>query len=166
MAASPVRRNRRPPSGLARPPGGGYSAPVAERLVPIKVPPPDAVDPLPIVLAKDGAVVVSWVSWIARKDVCIIMSFPHALLHRYGDPVEGHRLKAAGLEPFGVYEVEDSGWLRELGAADKDAHARSWKHFVLSFKKTVFECVARDYGCEQVADDDDTVRVMSKRLYK
>lgn len=144
-----------------------YAIDERDTLSPLGIPPPDAVDPLPIVLSKDGAAVISYVSFIARKDVCVIVSFPYCHTHRYGPPLAAHPLAARGLAPVSAYEVLDSSWLRSLALPkDKDPHALRWKHFVFTFKSTVFECIARDYGCEQTDEVDDTVRLMSRRLYK
>lgn len=144
-----------------------YAVDARDKLSLLGIPPPDGVDPLPIVLAKDGTAVLSYVSFIARKDVCIVVTFPYCLTHRYGPPLAGHPLEGRGLEPVSAYEVLDSSWLRALELPpDKDPNVLRWKHFLFTFKKTVFECIARDYGCEQIMEDDDTVRIMSRRLYK
>lgn len=136
-----------------------------DKLEALGVAAPDGVDPLPITLAKEGCAVISYISFINRKDVCVVVSFPWCHTHRYG-PLKGHPLAERGLKECSAYEVKDSSWLRALDLKDKDASSRAWKHFVFAFRHTLYECIARDFGEEKIAEDDDTVRIMSRRLYK
>ena len=117
---------------------------------PLPVPEPDAQNPLPIVLAKDGVVVLSYKAFVAHTDVHIIVSFRAAYAHRFGPPERDKR---------GVFEVKDSAWIR-------DSFSGKGKHFVFTFPDAVFECAADDYASETVDEDDDAVRLMSRRLYK
>lgn len=102
----------------------------------LPIPEPDADTPLPIVLAKDGAVVLSYQSYVARKDIQVIVSFPVCAAHRFGSDKSQWNPQAAG------------------------------KRFVFGFKDAEFECVAEDYGCEVSNEADDAIKLMSKRLYK
>lgn len=105
----------------------------------LPIPEPDAETPLPIVLAKDGAVILSYQSYVARKDICVIVSFPLCYAHRFGKG--------------------ETAW--EPG----DFGGRG-KRFVFSFKDAEFECVAEDYGSEVSNEADDVVKLMAKRIYK
>lgn len=135
----------------------------ADRVVRIAVPEPDVDHPLPVVLAKDGTVVLSYMAWLGRKHSHIILSFHTAFGHRFGPPdkrgVAAHPLAAGGLKPDGAFEVRDSTWIR-------DAFGGKGKHYVFTFKDATFECAAEGYGSETIDEQDDVVRLMARRLYK
>ena len=119
-------------------------------------PPPDPGDPLPVVLAKDGAVILSYV---AGRELTVMATFPVCRAHVFG-PADGHPLAKRGLTPHGAFEVQDSSWARSFGGSERV------KHFVFTFGGSLFECVANDAGVELIREDDDTVKLMSRRLYK
>jgi hypothetical protein len=134
-----------------------------DRVVPLAIPAPDVENPLPIVLAKDGAVVLSYMSFVARKDAHIIVSFHVAFAHRLGPPdrrgLVSHPLAGRGLKADGAFEVKDSSWVR-------GSFGGKGRHYVFTFREAVFECVAEGYGSETINEDDDAVRLMARRLYK
>jgi hypothetical protein len=134
-----------------------------DRVVPLPVTEPDVENPLPLVLAKDGTVVLSYMAWLGRKHAHIVVSFHVAFGHRFGPPDRGglaaHPLTKRGLKPDGVFEVKDSSWVR-------GSFAGKGRHYIFTFRDAVFECVADGYGSETIDEDDDAVRVMSRRLYK
>jgi hypothetical protein len=133
-----------------------------DRVVPLAVPEPDVKNPLPVVLAKDGTVVLSYMAFVGRKDAHIVVSFHVAFAHRFGPPdrrgLSAHPLSARGLKPDGAFEVKGSSWVR-------DAFAGKGRHYVFTFSEAVFECVAEGYGSETIDEDADVVRVMARRLY-
>lgn len=116
------------------------------RLTRLPIPDPDAKEPLPIVLAKDGGLVLSYRAFVARRDQCVVIVFPGCREHKYS-PRNGQEL--------GCFEVPDSQWAK--GPA---------KHYVFVFPDTVLECAAEGYSEELVEELGDTVRMMSKRLYQ
>ena len=125
-------------------------------------PRPDATgDPLPIVLAKDGAVILSYV---AGRELTVMATFPVCRAHLFGGPdaksLNTHPLAGRGLKPHGAFEVRDSSWARSFPGP------KPWKHFVFTFRDSLFECVANDIGVELIREDDDTIKLMSRRLYK
>ena len=134
-----------------------------DRVVEIAIPVPDADNPLPIVLAKDGTVVLSYMAYVGRRDAHIIVSFHVAFGHEFGPPdkrgLAAHPLAGRGLKPDGAFEVKGSSWVR-------DSFAGKGRHYVFTFKDAVFECVAEGYGSETIDENDDVVRLMSRRLYK
>lgn len=136
-----------------------YSIDEKDKLVPLEIPPPDDGDPLPIVLSKDGTVILSYTSYVARKDTCMIVSFPVCAAHLFVESKIAHPLAARGLKPFSAYEVKDSSWVR------RDFGGKG-KHFVFTFRDSIFECVAEDYGLEKSEEQDDAIKLMAKRLYK
>jgi len=59
------------------------------------------------------------------------------------------------LEPYGVFEVQNSSWLRKLEKMnsvhpyhDKERFMENMKHFVFSFHDTTFECIAEGFNVE------------------
>lgn len=132
-----------------------------DQAIPLDLAPgPDAGgDPLPIVLAKDGAVILSYV---AGRELTVMATFPVCRLHLFGGPdaqsLAEHPLHGRGLKPHGAFEVRDSSWARSQDGR--------WKHFVFTFRDSLFECLANDIGVELIREDDDTIKLMSRRLYK
>lgn len=134
-----------------------------EKVVAIPVPVPDVEGPLPIVLAKDGTLVLSYVAWLGRGHAHVLVTFHHCFAHRFGPPgrkeLAAHPLAARGLKADGAWEVKNSSWAR-------DAFGGRGKHYVFTFKDALFECVAEGFGSEKDDEDNDVVRLMSRRLYK
>ncbi|MDE2492139.1 MAG: hypothetical protein KGM24_14930 [Elusimicrobia bacterium] len=134
-----------------------------DRVVRLPVPEPDAEKPLPVVLAKGGTVVLSYMSFMVRWRKHIIVSFHVAFGHRLlpldRGSLAAHPLAARGLKPDGAFEVKNSSWARE-------EFAGRGKHYVFTFSDALFECVAEGFGSETIEEDDDVVRLMSRRLYK
>ena len=134
-----------------------------DRAVQLGIPQPNFDNPLPIVLAKDGTVVLSYMSWVGRKNAHVVVTFHLAFGHRLGPPdrkgIAAHPLAAGGLKPDGAYEIKCSTWARE-------SHGGKGRHYVFAFRDAMFECCAEGYGTEVIDENDDTVRVMARRLYR
>jgi hypothetical protein len=134
-----------------------------DRVVPLAIPEPDVEHPLPIVLAKDGTVVLSYMAFFAGKDAHIIVSFHVAFAHRFGPPdrsgLASHPLAGRGLKADGAFEVKNSSWAG-------DSFGGKGRHYVFTFRDAIFECVAEGYGSETIDEDADVVRLMARRLYK
>lgn len=134
-----------------------------DQAIPLALAPaPDSTgDPLPIVLAKDGAVILSYV---AGRELTVMATFPVCHLHLFGGSdakdLKKHPLAGRGLRPHGAFEVKDSYWARSQEGPKR------WKHFVFTFRDSLFECLANDIGVELIREDDDTIKLMSRRLYK
>ena len=103
-------------------------------------------------------------SGVITREV-FVKSFP-AIHQLFGGPdaqsLNKHPLAERGLKAHGAFEVRDSSWARSLSPAGGPRR----KHFIFTFRDSVFECVANDVGIELIREDDDTVKLMSKRLYK
>ena len=135
-----------------------------DRVVALKeVPPPDPGDSLPLVLAKDNIVILSYV---AGRDLTVMATFPFCCAQLFGKPdfrtLRKHPLAERGLKPHGAFEVLESSWVRALAARDGPGKR---KHFIFTFRDSAFECVAADVGIELIREDDDTIKLMSRRLY-
>ena len=126
------------------------------------LPPPDQGDPLPVVLAKDGTVILSYV---AGRELTVIVTFPFCSAQLFGGPnaksLKKHPLAERGLTAHGAFEIRGSSWARALAGG-----GAAQKHFIFTFRDSVFECVANDLGVELIREDDDTVKLMARRLYK
>src|SRR5438477_9239186 len=98
-----------------------------DRVVPLPVPDPDGVTPLPIVVAKGGSVILSYLTFLAHKNKHIIASFHVAYEHRFGPPgaagLAAHPLAARGLKRDGAFEVKGSSRVR-------DAFGGKGRHYV------------------------------------
>jgi hypothetical protein len=86
---------------------------------------------------------------------CALVRFTHAIAHMFGPPndeaFDGHPLAQRGLEPYAVFEVNGSSWVRSLERMNA-VHPRhqpelfaKYKHFVFAFHDSVFECVAESF---------------------
>jgi hypothetical protein len=84
-----------------------------------------------------------------------IVTFKSALAYFNGPPNDeafaGHPLEKRGLSPYGAFEVKHSSWLRYLMKMDRvhrchkdDAYA-DYRHLILTFHDTTFECIAKGY---------------------
>lgn len=66
----------------------------------------------------------------------------------------GHPLARRGLHPYGAFEVAGSSWIRQLERMNsvhpyhRPESFREWRHFVLAFHDSTFECVAKGYSCQ------------------
>jgi hypothetical protein len=133
------------------------------RVVPLPVAEPDVEHPLPIVLSKDGTLVLSYMAWLGRKHSHIVVCFHTAFAHRFGPPaardLAAHPLVARGLKRDGAFEVKDSAW------AQTEAPGKG-KHYAFTFRDGLFECVAEGFGSEVIDEDADVVKLMSRRLYR
>ncbi|MDE1180746.1 hypothetical protein [Paraburkholderia sp.] len=80
---------------------------------------------------------------------CLVI-LPSAAFHRLGVPgsdnLEIHPLSAHGIEAFRAHEVLDASLVEEMQSVlpSADPHAPALRHFVWTFDKTMFECVATD----------------------
>lgn len=131
--------------------------------------------PMPIVIASEHSLSVAFL--LQRHDpawdgtTCRIVSpddddlpvgvvkFERAKAHFFGPPNDeafsGHPLEQRGLRPYGAYEVKSSSWIRKLERMNavhryhKPERFSKYRHFILAFHDTTFECVADGYQVEQ-----------------
>lgn len=83
---------------------------------------------------------------------------------KYGGPNDeahgAHPLAKCGLGFYGLYEVHDSPWIREMMIANRvhprhsDSMFDGLRHFVACFKDVKFECVCREMSEVQLSRDE------------
>lgn len=90
------------------------------------------------------------------NDLCAVVRFSLVYAHMFGPPNDeafaGHPLAARGLSPYAAFEVLHSSWLRSLQKMNSvhpyhqpERFAR-YRHFILSFHDTTFECIAESFS--------------------
>lgn len=152
-----------------------YSVDDRDRVVELlDIPRCDSGAPCPLVLLAEGAATVVYfcpntpAEWDGSSatmrgpemagDPAAIVRFERTRATSFGAPNDeafaGHPLASRGLRPYGAFEVLDSSWIRGLEKMNR-VHPRhsaamfaAYRHFVLTFHDTTFECVAVRYACE------------------
>jgi hypothetical protein len=91
-------------------------------------------------------------------DPVAIVAFPLYAAMMFGPPNDeafsGHPLAARGLQPYSVFEVKGSSWIRGLERMNsvhpyhQPAAYKGLRHFILAFHDSTFECVAKAYELE------------------
>jgi hypothetical protein len=127
--------------------------------------------PLPYVVSNENITVVayyvenitedrdsSYVRMVSSKSedetVCVVI-FKQCYAHMFGPPNDeafsGHPLAERGLMPYGSFIVENSSWIRRLEQMNsvhpyhKPEIFNSYKHYILTFHDSTFECIAESY---------------------
>ena len=86
---------------------------------------------------------------------CALVRFRNVHAHMFGPPNDeafhGHPLAKRGLQSYGVFEVENSSWIRALERMNSvhpyhrhELFAR-FRHFIFAFHDTTFECIAEGF---------------------
>jgi hypothetical protein len=139
-------------------------------------PRPDVVAPLPLVLADDYRLLLAYLlsepdsNWdgtyvnVVSPDsegmAVAAIQFRRPYAHMFGPPNDeafsGHPLANRGLDPYAVFEVHQSSWIRQLERMNSvhRQHKRDWflenkRHFVFAFHDSTFECVAEGFKVRQ-----------------
>jgi hypothetical protein len=89
---------------------------------------------------------------LAEFEGCVITQFGHP----NDEALAGHRLYRLGLREYGVFQVIDSSWLRELNDRNRIAFPSSdlgqLQHFVITFHDSTFECLAKTFKAKDVEE--------------
>lgn len=86
-----------------------------------------------------------------------LVEFTRPRAHMFGPPNDetflGHPLAERGLKPYGVFEVLDSSWIRQLermnskcDTSHSQSRNRDQRHYIFSFHDSTFECIARSFS--------------------
>lgn len=121
------------------------------------LPQPDPGAPMPALIAAEDRLELGY---ITRRDAATddeqvaVARFVKPYAHLFGPPndeaFDGHPLASRGLEPYGVFSVESSSWVRRLERMNSvhphhDASEfADLKHYIVAFHDSTFECVATD----------------------
>jgi hypothetical protein len=83
---------------------------------------------------------------------CALVRFEDVYAHMFGPPNDeafnGHPLYVRGLQPYAVFEVNNSSWIRgrERMNSVHPHHSpdlfADYRHFIFAFQDTMFECIA------------------------
>ena len=137
--------------------------------------------PCPVVLANDHTTVVAYytqedeIDFESDIEPIAIITFSFCYSTMFGPPNDeafnGHPLSSRGLEPYSSFMIEDSSWLRTLIKMN-EAHPyhnlkkfEGYKHFILAFHDSTFECIAKDFAVEIVADTfSNAIGLMKEKL--
>nr|WP_316642598.1 hypothetical protein [uncultured Roseateles sp.] len=89
-------------------------------------------------------------------DLCAVVTFTSVHAHMFGPPNDeafsGHPLASRGLGPYGAFEVDRSSWrhslerMNSLHPYHRPERFARYKHFILSFHDTTFECLAEAFS--------------------
>lgn len=124
------------------------------------VPEPEAGAPMPVVLAKEGTTVLAYYkSAPDYSDPIVVVRFSGCSTHMFGIPNDeafsGHPLYERGLEYNGIFEIENSSWVRRLEQINsvhehhnKKAFLEGLRHFIFAFHDSTFECVASGFDVQ------------------
>ena len=148
-----------------------YEIDKLDQVVELKdVPQQDVGAPMPIVLADDYRLLLSYL--LTNRGAALI-TFGRPSFHLLGGPndeaLSGHPLYAIGLGRYGAYEVLNSSLARRLERMNSVHPSHNPKnfegrrHFVFTFKEHVFECVARSFEAELI-DEDGRIDAMVARF--
>ena len=152
-----------------------YSVDEKDRVILIEDIPQSSVGaPLPLVLIDEHITVVAFYlhavadNWdgtsirVVGKETAgeplALVRFSFCCAAMFGPPNDeafaGLPLAQRGLRPYGAFVIENSSWIRQLEQMNsvhpyhKPERFWAYKHYVLSFHDSTFECVADSYTVE------------------
>lgn len=109
-------------------------------------------------------------AYLAAKGRHALFTFSHALVHCFGWPnnevLHAHPLYERGLGFYGVFEVQQSSWIRQLEKGNSihfnHQAVAGWldryHHYIITLHDNTFECVARGYQFQIVEDPAEPLR--------
>jgi len=153
-----------------------YSVDKKDTVVKISdAPRPDIGAPLPLVVADDYRLLLAYllsepdpnwdgtyinlVSSNSESMAVAVIRFRCPCAHMFGPPNDeafsSHPLADRGLEPYAVFEVRQSSWLRQLERMNsvhsqhkRERFMENKKHFVFTFHDSTFECIAKGFDVQ------------------
>ncbi len=132
-------------------------------------PRPDIGAPLPLVLSDEWRLLLAYIisepdpAWDGSNVNLVspdsagmkiaLVSFQLPTAHMFGPPNDeafsGHPLASRGLCPYGVFEIQNSSWIRKLErmnsvhpSHNRERYLAGLRHFVFAFHDSTFECIA------------------------
>jgi hypothetical protein len=152
-----------------------YSVDGRDRVVELRDLPQSSVGaPCPLVVASEHELLVAYLvqdtpaGWDGTSvrvvgadsagEPAAIVRFERIHATMFGPPNDeaftGHPLAARGLHPYGAFEVIESSWVRQLDRMNsvhpyhQPERYKAYRHFVLAFHDSTFECVAEGYASQ------------------
>jgi len=135
------------------------------------VPRPEAGAPIPMVLADEDGLVLSYLlrqdtpNHFDSAETFALVRFRLPLMHLFGPPndeaLHGHPLWGRGLDFYGVFRVDHSSLIRRLALMNRVHPHHSWAlfekkhHYIFTFHDSTFECVAESLDVEIVKSQVD-----------
>ncbi len=144
-----------------------YQVDEKDKVIELKNVPQSSVGaPLPILLSDEHKILLAYllqpncsnpptIEELEKDESIAIVEFNHGGSLMFGSPndeaFEGHPLESRGLHPYGIFEIENSSWLRQLEWMNS-VHPRhnpensaGYKHFIFAFHDSTFECIAKSF---------------------
>jgi len=91
-----------------------------------------------------------------KDEACLLVKFDVWYAYMFGPPndeaIHGHPLAHRGLQPYAVFEVRKSSWVRGLEKMNrvhrfhKPERFEKLRHFIFTFHDSTFECVAPGFA--------------------
>ncbi len=98
---------------------------------------------------------VDVVSASSSNEPVAVITFRFCYAHMFGPPndeaFEGHPLASRGLNPYRVFEIKNSSWLRALEKMNsvhpchRSKHFAKYNHYIFAFHDSTFECIAEEF---------------------
>ncbi len=131
------------------------------------IPGPDAGAPRPVILATESFLAVAYYA-VGPGDAVALVTFD-SYAHMLGPPddeaLEGHPLYSRGLDYYKAFEVRESSWIRSLERMNRvhmwhdSAYFAHYRHFIITFQDSTFECIAKAYHVStQTGDPAEVIR--------
>jgi hypothetical protein len=131
------------------------------------VPRPDVDAPKPVILAAENFVAVAYYA-VGPGDAVALITFD-SYAHMFGPPsdegLEAHPLYGRGLDYHNCFEVRESSWIRAFERMNRvhmwhdSAGFARYKHFVITFQDSTFECISEKYHVSiQTGDPAEVIR--------
>lgn len=131
-------------------------------------PRPDVGAPLPLILSDEHHLFLAYlvsepdpdwdgscvnvVSPNSNDEAVALIRFKGPYARMFGPPnddtIQGHPLSNRGLEPYAVFEIQGSSWIRGLEAMASGRFLVPLRHFIFAFHDSTFECVAQGFEVE------------------
>ncbi len=97
----------------------------------------------------------------SASETVALLRFEWCYAHMFGPPNDeaytGHPLADRGLEPYSVFEVKNSSWIRQAERRNavhpyhKAEHFfKNKRHFIFFFHDSTYECIAKSFNVELI----------------
>jgi len=81
-----------------------------------------------------------------------VVSFKNVFIHKFGFPndeaLNAHPYYSLGLTSYSMFELHQSDWVDRIVKLVAVNGHRSLKHYIITFKDSTFECIAKDVAID------------------